>query len=83
MRSYSEATVQNVNRLYVYIFRIPNNDEKLGFVVKISQARSEADSAAILFIVHKSCMFCFDTNHEYKCLISFYFSLYCLQINQY
>ena len=36
----------------MYIIRIPNNDENLGFVVKISQARSEADSAAILFIVH-------------------------------
>ena len=63
----------------MYIIRIPNNDEKLGFVVKISQARSEADSVAILFIVHKSCTFCFDTNYEYKCIVS----LYCLQINQY
>ena len=51
----------------------------LGFVVKISQARSEADSAAILSIVHKSFMFCCDTNHEYKCILL----LFCLQINQY
>ena len=63
----------------MYIIRIPNNDEKLGFVVKISQARSEADSAAVLFIIHKSCIFCCDSNYEYKCTVS----LFWLQINQY